>query len=157
MIALSHLVIVLLGAELGQGTLSVFVCFTVFVSRWVLLCILILRCVLVDERLVFLRVRVVLKQALTLVFGERLEVFGHQEYIEFLLILAQHLQLVSGHYRLENVIDERIVERVLRQKLPVCRAWMVHARCLLLMLDQVELDFLAFAQCKRCLMLNEVA
>ena len=122
MIALSHLVIVLLGAKLGQGTWSVFVCFTVFVSRWVLICVLFPCRVLVNERLVLLSVRVVLQQALPLVLGECLQVFGQQEYVELLLILAQHLQLVSGHNRLENVIYERIVERVLRQKLPVCRA-----------------------------------
>ena len=96
------------------------VCFdSILVSRWVLLCVLVPRRVLVDVRLVLLRVRVVLEQALPLVLGEGLQVFDQQENVKLLLILPQHLQLISGHYRLENVIDEWVVERVLRQKLLV--------------------------------------
>ena len=85
----------------------------------------ILHRVCIEKGLVLLRNfgSVILEQLFTLVLVEDFQVLWHDEDIEPLLVLAEHLKLVKRHNWLENFVDERVVERILGQELFVgCRA-----------------------------------
>ena len=100
------------------------------------------------------------QEGVPLVLVEHFQVLRHYEHIELLFVLPQHLQLVHRHDRLENIVDERVVKRVLRQQFLVRGAHLliIATFCSVIRpISQIKLYLLPFADGKGRLRLNIVA